>query len=205
MKTGIEKRGVLSTKHRVVLSNIMVVALFSLAVDSLNACIMVRSNDSENRRASSIQTALEAKSISIEVLSKSPSDEKQLRIMQNAYEESGLFSKVTVGSNPTDLKAEVLLSGLEGRTNGFMRLLNGMTLTLIPDKIEYSPTVTAVFKDRQGNTISTFKKSEDVSIWVELFLVLAMPFVDGPNTVAESVFYDLHRAIINEAHAKGAL
>ena len=113
MKTGIEKRRVLSTKHRVVLSNIMVAALFPLAVGSLNACIMVRSNDSENRRASSIQTALGAKSISIEVLSKSPSDEKQLRIMQKDYEEAGLFSKVTVGSNPTDLKAEVLLSGLE--------------------------------------------------------------------------------------------
>jgi hypothetical protein len=205
MKNGIEKTGGAATKHRAILSNIMVVALFPLAVASLNACIMVRSNDSENRRAAPIQTALEAKSISIEVLSTSPSDEKQHRIMQKAYEESGLFSKVTAGSNPTDLKAEVLLSGLEARTNGFMRLLNGMTLTLIPDKIEYTPTVTAVFKDRQGNTISTFKKSEDISIWVELFLVFAMPFVDGPNTVAESVFYDLHRAIINEAHAKGTL
>jgi hypothetical protein len=166
---------------------------------------MVRGNDSENRRASSIQTALEAKSISIEVSPKSPSDEKQHRIMQKAYEESGLFSKVAVGTDPADLKAEVLFSGLEGKTNGFMRLLNGMTLTLIPDKIEYSPTVTAVFKDRQGNTVGTFKKSANVSIWIELFLVFAMPFVDGPNTVAEGVFYDLHRAIVHEAHAKGAL
>ena len=90
-----------------------------------------------------------------------------------------------------------------------MRLLKGMTLTLIPDKIEYSPTVTAVFKDRQGNIIGTFKKSGNVSIWIVFFLVFAMPFVDGfvdgPNTVAEGMFYDLHRAIINEAHAKGVL
>jgi hypothetical protein len=67
MKNGIEKRRILSTVHRAVVSNIIVTAIFPLAVASLNACIMVRSNDSENRTMSSIQTALEAKSISIEV------------------------------------------------------------------------------------------------------------------------------------------
>ncbi len=119
-----------------------------------------------------------------------------------AYGESGLFSKVAIGTGMADLKAEVEVSGEEGQSNGFLRLLNGMTLTLIPVPIEYSPTMKTVFRDSQGNTLGTIKKSEDVSIWMGFLLAFAMPF---RSIDVNGVIFDLYRATISDAHLQGFL
>jgi hypothetical protein len=188
-------------------------ALF-LAILTLSGCIMVRGGNNESVKNLPIQQMPIQKSISIEISkvprsgSKAePPSKESLELFQKqiikAYESSGLFSKVTVGADAADVKAEVEIGGDEGKTNGFMRLLNGMTLTLIPDRIAYSPSVETVYKDPQGNQLSAIKKTENVSVWIEFFLLFAMPFVDGPTTVAEGVYYDLNRATIDEARAKG--
>jgi len=44
-----------------------------------------------------------------------------------------------------------------------------------------------------------------VSEWMQLFLIFAMPFRDEPQSIARSVYYDLNRATIEQAQAKGIL
>ena len=177
----------------------------------LSGCIMMRGHKLEQPPTWPLQREVGAKSIRIKI-----SEEKMNETFatgdptvktqaMKAYTDSGLFQRVGATSDPADITAEVALSGLEPRTNGFLRLLNGVTLTLIPDRIAYSPTMTTIFRDQQGTVIGTVQKSEDVSLWMELFLLFGMPFVDGPGAKIESVYYDLHRATISQAHAQGTI
>lgn len=41
-------------------------------------------------------------------------------------------------------------------------------------------------------------------MWIQFFLIFIMPF-NWPNTVAADMFYDLHRATINQAFGAGLL
>ena len=187
--------------------------LLPLLIFALAGCIMVREGNNEIKNWP-IQPVSTKKSISIgitkdpEPVGKGESSSKERSVVFQeqiikAYELSGLFSRVTVGSDPADLKAEIVISGDEGKSNGFLRVLNGITLALIPDRIEYSPTLETVYTDSKGNRLTEITKKEDVSVWIEFFLLFAMPFVDSPSTVAEAVYYDLNRATIEEALAKG--
>jgi len=176
----------------------------------LSGCIMMRGHDLEPPPTWPLQTDSGGKSIRIQIAEEkmkenyATGDLNVSKQAMKAYTDSGLFLRVSSGGD-ADITAEVVLSGLEPRTNGFLRVLNGMTLTLIPDRIAYSPTMTTTFRDQQGTVIGTVKKSEDVSLWMELFLLFGMPFVDGPNAKIESVYYDLHRATISQAYAQGMI
>ena len=120
-----------------------------------------------------------------------------------AYKDSGLFSDVKTGAAETDLRAEVHV--LErGEVNKGMAFLSGFTMTLIPAKGEDEFTVKTTLKNKAGQELGTFTKKETLSVWIQFFLIFIMPF-NWPNTVAADMFYDLHRATINQAFGAGLL
>lgn len=181
-----------------------------LVVAGLSGC-MVRGGNLEIAPAWPIQQRAGAKAISIEISmaplsgdKRPPKESLELheKLVVKAYEEAGLFSKVTLGKDLAGLKAEVVVSGEEGKNNGFLFFLSGITLTLVPAKANYSPTMETVFKDSQGNTIGTIKKSEDISIWFGLFPLLVLPF---RSIDVNGVLLDIHRATISDAHSRGFL
>ena len=120
-----------------------------------------------------------------------------------AYKDSGLFSDVKTGAAETDLRAEVHV--LErGEVNKGMAFLSGFTMTLIPSHTESEIVVKTTLKNKEGQDLGTFEKKETLSMWIQFFLIFIMP-LNWPNTVAVDMFYDLHRATINQAFGAGLL
>jgi hypothetical protein len=176
----------------------------SLAVGILSGCILVRGDKVEQSSTWPFPQSQAAKSIALSFVGASE-DPKAKSQALDVYRKSGLFSQVVLSPERADLRADIAYSGLEGKRTPFLGVLNGITLTLIPDKINYSPTITATFKDSQGNVIQTIQKSEDVSMWLGFFMLFVSPFLDSPGTVSQAVSNDLHRAILAEARAQGAI
>ena len=118
-----------------------------------------------------------------------------------AYEESGLFSGVRGNSTETDLHAEIMIVD-RGEANAFLAFLTGLTLYVIPSKAADEFTVKTTISDREGNTVGVFEKSETVTLWQQLVLIVAMPF-NWPASVAKEALYDLNHATIRDARAEG--
>lgn len=120
-----------------------------------------------------------------------------------AYEDSGIFSVVKEGTDEADLEAEIMIVD-RADPNTFFAFITGLTLYVIPSKATDEFTVQTTIRDREGKTVGAFEKSETVSLWQQLLLILAMPF-NWPSSVAKEALYDLNRATISEAYAQGIL
>ena len=113
-----------------------------------------------------------------------------------AYQESGLFSEVRQTTDDSDFRAEISILD-KGEYSPVMSFITGFTMFLIPSTASGTMTVTTALKDRNGTILGSFKKSESVTMWMELFLVFAMPF----RSLDQLPIYDLNRATILEAHS----
>lgn len=120
-----------------------------------------------------------------------------------AYKDSGLFSDVKTGAAETDLRAEVHVIARE-ETNMGMAFLSGLTLTMFPSRSESEFVIKTTLKNREGQNLGTFLKSDKSSTWIQFFLIFVMPF-NWPDTVETDMLYDLNRATISEAHGAGLL
>ena len=120
-----------------------------------------------------------------------------------AYTESKLFSSVVTTGEPTDLKAEITILGEGSDGLSWSGVISALTLTMIPGVVSQDVTANTTYKDRQQKAIGNVVKSEGLEFWIQFFLLFAMPFSDGPNSIMSKTQYDLHRATIEEAHRKG--
>jgi len=120
-----------------------------------------------------------------------------------AYTESGLFSLVITTSEPTDLEAIMTVIGTGGEGMSWSGAISALTLTMIPGVISQDLIANTTYRDRQQKVIGIIEKHERLGFWIQFFLLLAMPFVDGPNTIMNETQYDMHRVTIEEAHSKG--
>lgn len=122
-----------------------------------------------------------------------------------AYVESGIFSEVNATGASSDIQADISIveEGSQGLAflSGF---ISGYTMGLIPGYASIDLTAKTAYKDRAGTVLASLSKKEELGFWIQIFLLFAMPFVDGPDTVTKAAHYDLHRITIDEAHAKGA-
>ncbi len=120
-----------------------------------------------------------------------------------AYSESGLFSSVVLSDEPTDLRADigVIEDGTEGM--GFSGYLSALTFTLVPGYVSEKVLVRTSVSDRTKRVVGMVEKEEQQGFWIQFFLLFTMPFTSSSNDVAESLFYDVHRSTIDEAHSKG--
>lgn len=120
-----------------------------------------------------------------------------------AYTESGYFSSVVTTGEPTDLQADIIILGKEGGGLSWSGVISAFTFTVIPGYVSQDLIANTSYKDRQQKAIGIIEKNEGLGFWIQFFLLFAMPFVDGPNTIMNETQYDMHRVTIEEAHRKG--
>jgi hypothetical protein len=120
-----------------------------------------------------------------------------------AYTESALFSSVVTTSEPTDLRADITIIVKGGNGLSWSGAISALTLTMIPGVVSQDLIANTSYKDRQQKVIGIIEKNEGLGFWIQFFLLFAMPFVDGPNTIMNETQYDMHRVTIEEAHSKG--
>jgi hypothetical protein len=187
----------------------------ALLLMSLSGCILTR----DGTTAPPVQWPLQqaqvgGKSITLNVIvGEQPKGEKAnmgadallgLRSQAvKAYTTSGLFSSVLTDGEPADLIADIVIieKGSEGLS--WSAALSTVTFTLIPGRVPQELTVKTEYKNRDRKVIGYVEKHEELGFWIEFFLLFAMPFADGPNTVMNAAQYDLQRLTIGEAHVKG--
>jgi hypothetical protein len=120
-----------------------------------------------------------------------------------AYTESGLFSSVAVTDEPTDLRADisVIEDGNDGI--GVFGFLSALTFTMIPAYVSEDVIVRTSVSDRTKKVVGTVDKREQQGYWMQFFLLFTMPFTDSARDVSQSLFYDVHRSTIEQAHGQG--
>jgi hypothetical protein len=125
---------------------------------------------------------------------------------QKAYTDSALFTHVSVTAEPADLVAdiEVMEDGSKALA-GISGFICGYTLGIIPGYAHVTITLNTVFRDNSGTERGNIRKSESVSLWMQLFLLAAMPFRDDLKVVEREIYYDLNRATLEEARIKASL
>ena len=120
-----------------------------------------------------------------------------------AYTESGYFSSVVTTGEPTDLQADIAILGKEGGGLSWSGVISAFTFTVIPGYVSQDLIAKTSYRDRQQKVIGMIEQNERIGYWIQLFLLFAMPFTDGPNTIIDETQYDMHRVTIEEAHRKG--
>ena len=120
-----------------------------------------------------------------------------------AYTESGLFSSVVTTGEPTDLRADITIIVKGGDGLSWSGAISALTLTMIPGVVSQDLIANTSYKDRQQKVVGIIEKNEEFRFWIQFFLLFAMPFVGGPNTIMNETQYDMHRVTIEEAHSKG--
>ncbi|HXZ84783.1 MAG TPA: hypothetical protein VEI82_04760 [Myxococcota bacterium] len=119
------------------------------------------------------------------------------------YRDSALFSALVDPSVPSDLRSEVRVVDT-GEAKIGMAIACGVTLFLFPAKATDHLTLRTDFKNAKGEVLATIEKSESVNTWIELFLVVVMPF-HWPKSEIRDLITELNRATLAEAHAKGII
>lgn len=180
----------------------------------LSGCVIVRADNLHLQETWPPANSIREKAINLSVTAKasdgtrtSPSVVQSLESQsQKAYTESGLFERINLTTEPTDFRAEI--EYIEEPDRGLSRasgFLFGLILGMIPAVVKQDIISVTTFRDRAGKELGSIRQSETVSVWMHLFLLFAMPFREGPQSTARSVYYDLNRATLEQAHMQGIL
>lgn len=193
----------------------IILALVLLFV-TLPGCMMVREGNVKPPAKWPLQAGAEGKkslSLNMTVQSQMPQQrslgsaaiERYRDSAIKVYSDSGVFSSVTAGAgSPSDVNADITVIEDDGESSTFLpAFFSVLTFTIIPGYVSEDVKISTVYRDRGQKILGTFEKQERMKHWVEFFLLFAMPFIDGPETVTTSVLADLHRVTIDEAHGKG--
>jgi hypothetical protein len=191
------------------------ILLLVLLLVSSPGCMMVRDGNVKRPALWPPRTNQQAmKSISLNVMeagrpggpsqgtSQNAQDDSRAQAVK-AYTESGYFSSVVTTGEPTDLQADIIILGKEGGGLSWSGVISAFTFTVIPGYVSQDLIANTSYKDRQQKAIGIIEKNEGLGFWIQFFLLFAMPFVDGPNTIMNETQYDMHRVTIEEAHRKG--
>ncbi len=181
----------------------------------LSSCMMVRGDHVQPPVQWPLPAGLQAKkSLSLNVVSESPATQRsassaaieQYRgTATKVYTESGIFSPVTIGAGSlSDVNADITVIEDAGEDSSFLpAFFSILTFTLLPGYVSEEVKITTVYRDRAQKVLGTFERRERLKHWVQFFLLFAMPFIDGPESVSTSVLSDFHRSTIEEAHGRG--
>lgn len=110
---------------------------------------------------------------------------------QEVLEDSGMFSQVARGAEKP-IFFDVTMKNTGNLTSGMiMAVFCGLTFTILPAYARDEFTLTVTVK-RDGKTLKEYQYEDYMSTWIEFFMLLVMPFNDGPEKVAN----DLHKNMI---------
>lgn len=129
--------------------------------------------------------------------------ELNARVAQKAYGDSMLFA--TASNGTTGMQAEIKIAMMSEHFPSTWKLLAELTSGVIPLYLRYTLTRVTVFRSSSGQVIGTIEKVERYSRWVSPLLLPILHFLDFPKVFESKVFYDLHRATLQEAVAQGII
>src|SRR3990167_2239194 len=110
------------------------------------------------------------------------------------YQSSERFSDVTLTKQASDLYINVRISNNE-LGNMASAFITGFTLFVIPGKYSNEITMETVFKDGTGNVLGRIEKRETITTWMQLFLIVAVPF----NASTDNILTQLTQSSLEEA------
>ncbi|MFD2643405.1 hypothetical protein [Pseudomonas japonica] len=114
--------------------------------------------------------------------------------ISETFQQSGRFARVSTQKGESDLYAESTLTNHE-QFVPVSAFLTGFTLFLIPTTAKNTFTLETVFKDKDGKEIGRVSKSESVRTWMQLVLVVGLPFQADTRDVVRA----LTRSTLDEA------
>ncbi|MCH4880445.1 hypothetical protein EQV97_24125 [Pseudomonas sp. TMW22090] len=112
----------------------------------------------------------------------------------DAFRESGRFSRVTTDKVDSDIYAEATLYNNE-QYSVVSAVVTGLTMFIIPSTAKNTFTLETVFKDKDGKELGRIRKSESVRTWMQLVLIVALPFQQDTREVVQT----LARSTLQEA------
>ncbi|AXK57272.1 hypothetical protein [Pseudomonas protegens] len=115
-------------------------------------------------------------------------------VVADAYHQSGRFARVSTDKVESDLYAEATLYNNE-QFSMASAIITGVTFFVIPSTAKNTFTLETVFKDKDGKELGRIRKSESVRTWMQLLLIVAIPFQADTRDVVQQ----LARSTLDEA------
>ncbi|KAF0866232.1 hypothetical protein [Pseudomonas sp. LD120] len=115
-------------------------------------------------------------------------------VVADAYRQSGRFARVSTDKVESDLYAEATLYNNE-QFSMASAIITGATFFVIPSTAKNTFTLETVFKDKDGKELGRIRKSESVRTWMQLLLIVAIPFQADTRDVVQ----ELARSTLDEA------
>lgn len=112
----------------------------------------------------------------------------------DTFRQSGRFERVSLDKVASDLYVETTLYNNE-QFSMASAVITGLTLFIIPSTAKNTFTLETVFKDKEGKELGRIRKSESVRTWMQLVLIVAIPFQQDPREVVQA----LTRSTLEEA------
>ncbi|WP_460132357.1 hypothetical protein [Pseudomonas sp. S1_E04] len=112
----------------------------------------------------------------------------------DSYHASNRFSRVSTDKVDSDIYVDATLHNNE-QFNMALTIISGATFAIIPTTAKNTFTLETVFKDKDGKELGRVKKSESVRTWIQLLLIVGIPFQADTREVVEA----LTRSTLDEA------
>lgn len=112
----------------------------------------------------------------------------------DGFLQSGRFTRVSTDKVDSDLYAEATLYNNE-QFSMASAIFTGVTFFIIPSTAKNTFTLETVFKDKDGKELGRVSKSESVRTWMQLLLIVAVPFQQDTREVVQA----LTRSTLDEA------
>lgn len=125
-------------------------------------------------------------------------------LILKTYKESGLFSKVSFDDPSADLVADITYSSFSEQ-DFLLGLISGLTLTLVPDRRSESQTIRTVFRTKSGKASPEIIKENEITFWIHLPLLFAMPFIDSVDHASVELLRDMTNSSLADALKNGSL
>ena len=116
------------------------------------------------------------------------------KAVADSFRHSNRFSRVSTDKVDSDIYADATLYNNE-QFSMASAIITGVTFFIIPTTAKNTFTLETVFKDKDGKELGRVKKSESVRTWMQLVLIVGIPFQADSREVVEA----LTRSTLDEA------
>lgn len=110
------------------------------------------------------------------------------------FRESGRFAWVSTDKSEADLYVEATLYNNE-QFSMASAIITGVTFFIIPSTAKNTFTLETIFKNKDGKELGRVRKSESLRTWMQLLLIVAVPFRQDTHEVVQA----LTRSTLDEA------
>lgn len=116
------------------------------------------------------------------------------KAVADSFRQSNRFSRVSTDKVDSDIYVDATLHNNE-QYSVASAIITGVTFFIIPSTAKNTFTLETVFKDKDGKELGRISKSESVRTWMQLVLIVGIPFQANTAQVVEA----LTRSTLDEA------